>query len=219
MAKKGIDYFAVAKGRNGGTDWDRYEYTAVAVNFTPATSNVKDYGNNHVVEVDSEVIGGTLSVELNRGQVAEEILYSHDIHTGTYTPTGSGGPAAYTYEYGHDWKLNEPADIVRVGLVGYSSKSTHVFEVDPNNVPVYTGITDEDGNAIIGPWVAKVYWAVQFSVPNDDNETRGESAHFGHTILEGEMLMPSTKIWRSEKRFATKAAAIAWVKDQLEVSA
>lgn len=60
-------------------------------------------------------------------------------------------------------------------------------------------------------YVAKFYNKVQFSEPNDDNQTKQENTTFNHISLEGEILIPEDGNWRRRKTFATREEAKAYL--------
>lgn len=66
MAKKGIRYAVFGLWQEGGTYKDgKYLSPVASFNGSPTKSNVKDFGDDRIVETDNAVTGGTLSVELN----------------------------------------------------------------------------------------------------------------------------------------------------------
>lgn len=70
MAKVGFEYIVIGKlkeGEDGAATYETGKYLGPASTFngTPAANDVKDYGDDRVVETDTSVTGGTLSVELN----------------------------------------------------------------------------------------------------------------------------------------------------------
>lgn len=70
MAKKGIEYVVFGKlNEKDGTYTDgKYFSETSAFNGTPIKSSAKDYGDNRLIEVDSEVTGGTLTWEANKDE-------------------------------------------------------------------------------------------------------------------------------------------------------
>lgn len=87
MAKIGLEYIAAAKlDMQNCKDLATVKYTELAeigpgatVTFTPASSDVKDYGDDRVVETDVSVTGGTISLELNEPtQKNEAFLLGHE---------------------------------------------------------------------------------------------------------------------------------------------
>lgn len=68
MAKKGLRYVAFGKWASDGTytaSQGKYLSPAASLSGSLNTSDVKDYGDDRVVETDNSVTGGTLTVELN----------------------------------------------------------------------------------------------------------------------------------------------------------
>lgn len=75
MSKKGLRYVAFGLLQNDGT-YTNGKHLSPAVNFnaTANSSDVKDYGDDRVVETDKSVTGGTVSVELNND---DDELYTY----------------------------------------------------------------------------------------------------------------------------------------------
>ena len=73
MSKKGIEYavFGILNEQDMTYSGGKYLSPVAGYNGTPNNSDVKDYGDNRVVETDKTTTGGTLSVEFNND--AEEI--------------------------------------------------------------------------------------------------------------------------------------------------
>lgn len=68
MAKKGIEYAVFGLLKEDGTyeeNKGKWLSPVAGLTGTPTKSNVKDYGDNRVVETDNSVTGGTLNLELN----------------------------------------------------------------------------------------------------------------------------------------------------------
>lgn len=66
MAKKGIEYAVFGLLQKDGTYKDGKRLGPVAgLTGTATKSDVKDFGDNRIVETDNSVTGGTLSMELN----------------------------------------------------------------------------------------------------------------------------------------------------------
>ena len=67
MAKKGIRYavFGILDEQTGTYSGGKCLSPVAGYNGTPNNSSVKDYGDDHAVEVENSVVGGTLDVELN----------------------------------------------------------------------------------------------------------------------------------------------------------
>ena len=75
MSKKGLRYVAFAKLNSDGTYSNgKHLSPAAALSGSPNVSDVKDYGDDRVVETDKTVTGGTLTVELNND---EDELYTY----------------------------------------------------------------------------------------------------------------------------------------------
>ena len=114
MAKKGIEYAVFAtrtETESSGSITVTYQGKVIspvaAFNGTPNASYAKDYGDNRVVEVDTAVVGGTISVELNNDE--------DDIYTmllGHQPSASEAGDIVY--------KNSDTPPIVGVGAIGKS---------------------------------------------------------------------------------------------------
>lgn len=66
MAKTGFLYTCAGTLQEDGTHKDgRHLGPSATFNITPTTADVKDYGDNGVVETETEVTGGTVGLDLN----------------------------------------------------------------------------------------------------------------------------------------------------------
>lgn len=80
MAKVGFEYVVAGELKSGtGTSLTAARYSdmkeigpAAALNITPTSSDVKDYGDDRTVETDVSVTGGTISLELNEPTLVNE---------------------------------------------------------------------------------------------------------------------------------------------------
>lgn len=69
MSKKGLRYVVFGKLKSDGTYEDGVHLSpAASLSGSATASDVKDYGDDHVVETDKSVTGGTLTVELNNDE-------------------------------------------------------------------------------------------------------------------------------------------------------
>lgn len=107
MAKKGIEYVVFGLLQENGTYKEgKHLSPATSFNGTTTSTDVKDYGDNHVVETDNSVTGGTLTVELNND---EDELY---VYLLGHKQTGDGEEIVYN--------TNDVAPYVGVGAIGQS---------------------------------------------------------------------------------------------------
>lgn len=103
-------------------------------------------------------------------------------------------------------ELNDDTDEIYTYLLG-NTQATDGEEIVSNadDIAPYVGV------GAIGmsgtKFVAKFYNKVQFSEPNDDNQTKQENTTFNHISLEGEILIPEDGNWRRRKTFATREEA------------
>ena len=120
MAKKGLRYVAIGilDAEKGTYSGGKHLSPAAHLTGTPTSANVKDYGDDRVVDTDKSVTGGTVSLELTDDD--DEIytmVLGHKTTTGTDT-------TAKTIVYNAD----DVAPFVGVGAVGQSgSKWTAKF--------------------------------------------------------------------------------------------
>lgn len=105
----------------------------------------------------------------------------------------------YTYLLGHKaaaegdeiiYDVNDVAPFVGVGAIGMSGKE----------------------------YVAVFYNKVQFSEPNDDNQTKQENVTFNHITLEGEIIIPENGQWKRRKTFATLAEAKSYLNELVGIT-
>lgn len=61
---KSLETAAYTEGREIGP--------AAALTFTPTSNDVKDYGDGHIVETDTSVVGGTMTIEFNEPTLENE---------------------------------------------------------------------------------------------------------------------------------------------------
>lgn len=113
-----------------------------------------------------------------------------------------------TLEFNHD------EEDIKVSLLGHTKDSTSSeIEHNVSDVAPYVGVgmigKNKKDNAV--SYKGKWYSLVQFHEPNDENATRTESVTFGHTSLEGEIIIPESGLWKREKTFETLAAAKTWI--------
>ena len=115
MAKKGLSYVAFAKlnETTGAYSEGVHLSPAAQFSFTPTKSDVRDYGDDHVVETDNSVTGGTISLELNNDDAEvyayllgatvtasgndEGLVTSKTTDVAPYVGTGVIGPAQDKY--------------------------------------------------------------------------------------------------------------------------
>ena len=116
MAKKGLRYVAFGKWASDGTytaNEGKYLSPAAALSGNITSSDVKDYGDDHVVETDNSVTGGTLTVELNND---DDEMYTYLL--GASTATGQGDDAGAVIS-----NVDDVAPFVGVGCIGKSGSS------------------------------------------------------------------------------------------------
>ena len=108
MSKKGLRYVVFGKLKNDGTYENGVHLSpAAALSGSANVSDVKDYGDDRVVETDKTVTGGTLTVELNND---EDELYSFLLGHATGATGANEGVIIHNAE--------DEAQFVGVGCVG-----------------------------------------------------------------------------------------------------
>ena len=109
MSKKGLRYVAFGKWSAAGTYTDgKYLSPAASLSGSANISDVKDYGDDRVVETDKTVTGGTLTVELNND---DDEMYTYLLG---HTATGEQGAQVIASN------ADDVAPFVGVGCVGQS---------------------------------------------------------------------------------------------------
>lgn len=121
MAKVGFEYTVIGKlTAETDTDPATCAYTAgmymgpnAAFNFTPNANDVKDYGDDRVVETDTSVIDGTVSIEHNEITMEQEAyILGH-----TIVEASNNTPAHIVS------KSTDIAPYLGIGMVGKSKRS------------------------------------------------------------------------------------------------
>lgn len=125
MSKKGIEYavFGILNEQTMTYSGGRYLSPVAGYNGTPNNSDVKDYGDNRVVETDKSTTGGTLSVELNNdcadiytmllGHTQDSGLIIHNADdVAPYVGTGAIGRegSSYVAKFYTKVQFSEPND-------------------------------------------------------------------------------------------------------------
>lgn len=121
MAKIGFEYTVIGK-MTAETDANpttitytdgMYMGANAAFNFTPNANDVKDYGDDRVVETDTSVIDGTVSVEHNEITMEQEAyILGH-----TLVEASQDNPAHIVS------KSTDIAPYLGIGMVGKSKRS------------------------------------------------------------------------------------------------
>jgi phi13 family phage major tail protein len=111
MSKTGFLYTCAGILSEDESKWTEGKYLGSAATFsiTTTTSDVKDYGDNGVVETDTSVTGGTVNLELND---MEKELYAFLLG---HTVDKSTGEIAFNAE--------DISPFVGIGAVGTSTRS------------------------------------------------------------------------------------------------
>lgn len=163
--------------------------------------------NGEVSYSDAVTIGKAIKADINitvsdvkqygDDEIAEE---SHEFNDGTISlETTDLSAANYASLLGHSTGEDENEDeiicrdtdkSIFVGFGFYARKQV-------NGMDAWRAI-----------WFPKVI----FSEPNDSLETKGETITFGSDTIEGSIRKDPNGIWKRERTFTTKEAALAWIK-------
>lgn len=180
MAKKGIRYCVFAKATPHNQEDIGFTYDE-ATRFSPVASisgsissyNAKDWGDDRAVEVASGISSGSLALELN-----------YDDHQ------------TETYLLGHWYDGSQDVDVPEGATIG------NVIAKETDEAPlVGVAVISHESNQLFGlNWVVKIYSAVKFSEPNDENQTETDSVTFGHINLDGKIFFAKAgrKLWKRE---------------------
>lgn len=115
-------------------------------------------------------------------------------------------------------EMNQDEDDIYVFLLGHTKDETSgeiIYNVNDTAPYVGCGAIGKSG----AKYVAKFYKKVQFSEPNDENTTKQENTTFGHTTVEGTILIPEDGAWKLREEFATLAAAKDWMNKKVGITA
>lgn len=114
-------------------------------------------------------------------------------------------------------ELNNDEDEIYVFLLGHEKAESGEISYNVNDTPPYVGCgaIGKSGNK----YVAKFYKKVQFSEPNDENQTKQENTTFTHVTLEGTILIPEDGEWKLREEFDTLAAAKSWLNEKVGIAA
>lgn len=105
-------------------------------------------------------------------------------------------------------------------LLGQTITETGELTASTGDIAPYVGIgaigtAKRSGAAVfIGKWYRKV----QFGEPTDENTSRQENTTFGHTTIEGKILMPVDGKWKVEQEFETEELALTWLKAKANIT-
>lgn len=115
-------------------------------------------------------------------------------------------------------ELNNDDDEIYVFLLGHKKdEQSGEISYNVNDTPPYVGCgaIGKSGNK----YTAKFYKKVQFSEPNDDNQTKQENTTFNHVTIEGTIMIPEDGEWKLREDFKTLAEAKAWLNGKVGITA
>ena len=118
-------------------------------------------------------------------------------------------------------EFNHEEDDMHEYLLGHT-KATEGNEIvfNENDTAPYvgTGFVGKSRKGRTTYYKAKWYALVQFSDPNDENSSKQDNPNFGHTSLEGEIVIPENGEWKKQETFDTLAAAKAWLNELANIT-
>lgn len=235
MAKTGLEFVKVGKlgtatsGANASYSDPRYMGPSAGLTGNIMANDVKDYGDDHTVETDTSVTGGTLSWEKNdlsdedqayllghEAQNTYGLTTDTDIVQGkTYYTRSGSGTSESPYEY------TPVAEPVKASLDNYYEVTACEILANADDVAPYVGVGMIGKSMVNGAkkYKAKFYYKVQFHEPNDENATATDNITFGHDTIEGNIYLLENGDWKAQETFDTLSAAKTWVDGKLGISA
>lgn len=115
-------------------------------------------------------------------------------------------------------ELNNDDDEIYVFLLGHKKdEQTGEISYNVDDIPPYVGCgaIGKNGNK----YTVKFYKKVQFSEPNDDNQTKQENTTFNHVTIEGTILIPEDGEWKLREDFSTLSEAKEWLNKKVGIAA
>ena len=189
MAKVGLKYPVAAPLKEDGT------YDAGYVIAKAIKANVTANSNDVKLYADDGVAESDKSfkdgsISLNVDDLTLKVYA--DMLGHAYTAAGTGANATPEKVVA---SVNDIAPFLGVGFYG---------EIRRNNKPLY-----------LAKWLKKV----QFSEPNDETETKGETTNFQTPTIEGTVFQASDGTWKEQAGFATEEAAVEWLNEKAGITA
>lgn len=189
MAKKGIRYcvFAKAAKRESGVG---YAYSDLT-NPSPVVSF-----NGNITSYNVKDWGDDRAVDVISGVSGGTL--SLELNDDT--------PELYYYLLGHSFGEASEGDIM----------APIIFK-DSDVAPIVgvAAIAKESNQPFGLNWIVKIYDAVKFSEPNDENQTRTDSITFGHINLDGKIFFAPGGGWKKEVACISEEAARSVIADYL----
>lgn len=189
MAKVGLKYPVAAPLKEDGKTYDTGFVIAKAIKATVTANN-----NDVKLYADDGVAESDKSfkdgtLSLNVDDLALKVYA--DMLGHTYTAAGTGENAEPEKVVA---SVDDIAPYLGVGFYG---------AVKRNNKPCFQA-----------KWLKKV----QFSEPNDETDTKGETVAFQTPTIEGTAFQADDGTWKEQAEFATEAAARAWLNEKAGIT-
>lgn len=184
----------------------KYPVYAVATE----TGSAITYGSGAVL---AKAISANVSIETN-----DVKLYADDAVAESDHSFSSG---TITIE------IDDFANAAQKALLGYAegievdaSLGTKELKASGTDSPAYVGFGFYGKKMVSGASKWRAIWLkkVQFSEPDDEMKTKGETTEFGTTSLEGTIMVAADGYWKEEGTFDTEAEAVSYLNTKSGIS-
>lgn len=189
MAKIGLKYVVAAPLQDDGETYGEGYVVGHAIKATVTANN-----NDVKLYADDGIAESDKSfnngtLSLNVDDLTQKVYADMLGHTYTEAGTGSNAtPELVTAA------ATDIAPYLGIGFYG---------EVRRNNKPSF-----------VAKWLRKT----QFSEPNDETDTKGETITFQTPTIEGTVFRADDGAWKEQAEFTTEAAARAWLNTKANIS-
>lgn len=189
MAKVGLKYFVGAPLKEDGKTYDTGYVVAKAIKATVTANN-----NDVKLYADDGVAESDKSfkdgtISLNVDDLTQKVYADMLGHTYKAKRTGDDGEPETVVA-----SANDIAPYLGIGFYG---------EIRRNNKPSFQA-----------KWLKKT----QFSEPNDETDTKGETVTFQTPTIEGTVFQADDGTWKEQAEFATEAEAREWLNTKANIT-
>ena len=189
MAKVGLKYPVAAPLKEDGKTYDKGFVIAKAIKATVTANN-----NDVKLYADDGVAESDKSfkdgtLSLNIDDLTLKVYA--DMLGHTYTAAGTGDNAEPEKVVA---SADDIAPFLGIGFYG---------QIKRNNKPCFQA-----------KWLKKA----QFSEPNDETDTKGETVAFQTPTIEGTVFQADDGTWKEQAEFATEAETRAWLNEKANIS-
>ena len=124
-------------------------------------------------------------------------------------------------------EVDDFTNAAQLALLGYTegsqvdaSLSTKELKASGTDSPAYVGFGFYGKKMVSGVSKWRAIWLkkVQFSEPADEMKTKGQTAEFGTTTLEGTVMVAADGYWKEEGTFDTEAEAVSYLNTKSGIS-